>query len=87
MEIEEAIENAGDMLKFYDKTACPDDQISLTYDAFLREIERLQKMVKLDKRSKKGGIICPRCGQAGEMFTSDLDWCSKCKYSWSSERS
>lgn len=25
---------------------------------------------------------CPKCGSAGEIFTSDLDWCPKCKHQW-----
>lgn len=26
--------------------------------------------------------ICPKCGKAGEMFTSDLDWCPACFHQW-----
>jgi hypothetical protein len=26
--------------------------------------------------------VCPRCGNRGEMFTSDLDWCPTCKHQW-----
>ena len=27
--------------------------------------------------------ICPKCGNNGEMFTADLDWCSSCHHQWS----
>lgn len=26
--------------------------------------------------------LCPKCGQPGEMFTADLDWCPRCNHQW-----
>lgn len=34
------------------------------------------------RHQQRGERVCPKCGEDGEMFTSDLDWCPSCKHQW-----
>lgn len=34
------------------------------------------------KDNNDDGASCPNCGEPSQMFTSDMDWCPKCKRQW-----
>jgi hypothetical protein len=35
-----------------------------------------------EMKQNNDGAACPNCGEPSEMFTSDMDWCPKCKRQW-----
>lgn len=35
-----------------------------------------------EMKQNNDGAACPNCGEPSQMFTSDMDWCPKCKRQW-----
>lgn len=85
-EIEQSIQRHLSLL--YDGTdRMPRDVASPEFAKWLANQYRhaMRKGAELavaEMRNNTDAAACPNCGEPSQMFTADLDWCSKCHRQW-----